>query len=104
MTDLLYEKRGHVATITLNRPERMNAISMEMLGQLGEALVDADDDAEIRVILITGQGRGFCSGLVGVDIAVGVLDVSGDGIAFFAASALLRAGSAAHVSEHVRAV
>ena len=43
MTDLLYEKRGHVATLTLNRPERMNAISMEMLAQLGEALVDADD-------------------------------------------------------------
>ena len=55
MTDLLYEKRGHVAMLTLNRPERMNAISMEMLAQLGEALVDADDDAEIRVILITGQ-------------------------------------------------
>jgi enoyl-CoA hydratase/carnithine racemase len=43
MTDLLYEKKGHVATLTLNRPERMNAISMEMLAQLGEALVDAED-------------------------------------------------------------
>ena len=41
MADLLCEKRGHVAKLTLNRPERMNAISMEMLVQLGEALVDA---------------------------------------------------------------
>jgi enoyl-CoA hydratase/carnithine racemase len=71
MADLLYEKRGHVATLTLNRPERMNAISMEMLLALGQALEDADDDAEIRVILITGRGRGFCSGLDLKDAAAG---------------------------------
>jgi enoyl-CoA hydratase/carnithine racemase len=90
MTDLLYEKRGHVATLTLNRPERMNAISMEMLAQLGEALVDADDDAEIRVILITGQGRGFCSGLDLKDAAEGK-GIGGAGV-------LSPGGGASHLS------
>jgi enoyl-CoA hydratase/carnithine racemase len=90
MTDLLYEKRGHVATLTLNRPERMNAISMEMLAQLGEALADADDDAEIRVILITGSGRGFCSGLDLKDAAAGK-GIGGAGV--FSAD-----GGASHLS------
>jgi len=90
MTDLLYEKRGHVATLTLNRPERMNAISMEMLAQLGEALVDADDDAEIRVILITGSGRGFCSGLDLKDAAAG-RGIGGAGV-------LSPEGGASHLS------
>jgi enoyl-CoA hydratase/carnithine racemase len=61
--ELLYEKKGHVATIKLNRPERMNAISIHMLAEFGRAIEDADDDAEIRVIVLTGAGRGFCSGL-----------------------------------------
>ena len=71
MADLLYEKKDHVATLTLNRPERMNAISVEMLMLLGDALRDADDDTETRVIVITGEGRGFCSGLDLKDAAAG---------------------------------
>ena len=63
MSELLYEKKDHVANIKLNRPERMNAISIHMLAEFGRALEDADDDAEIRVIVLTGAGRGFCSGL-----------------------------------------
>jgi enoyl-CoA hydratase/carnithine racemase len=90
MTDLLYEKRDHHAKLTLNRPERMNAISMEMLGEFGEALVEADDDPEIRVILITGAGRGFCSGLDLKDAA------SGKGIG--GAGVLSPGGGASHLS------
>jgi enoyl-CoA hydratase/carnithine racemase len=63
MPDLLYEKSDHVAVITLNRPERLNAISFEMLEGLRDALADADRDTAVRAIILTGAGRGFCSGL-----------------------------------------
>jgi len=71
MADLLFEKNDHIATIKLNRPERMNAISIEMLAEFGSALGDADDDPAIRAIVITGEGRGFCSGLDLKDTAAG---------------------------------
>jgi enoyl-CoA hydratase/carnithine racemase len=71
MPDLLYEKNGHVARITLNRPERLNAISVEMLEGLTRALEDADRDRQVRAIVLTGAGRGFCSGLDLKDTAEG---------------------------------
>lgn len=71
MADLLYEKSEHVATITLNRPERLNAISFEMLELLTQRLSEAENDAEVRVIVLTGAGRGFCSGLDLKDAAAG---------------------------------
>lgn len=61
--ELLYETDRQVATITLNRPDRLNAISGPMLRSFSKALVDADRDPDVRVIVITGAGRGFCSGL-----------------------------------------
>jgi len=61
--DIIYSKEGHIATITLNRPERMNAFSMAMIDSIQRALQDAAADAEIRVIVVTGAGRGFCAGL-----------------------------------------
>jgi enoyl-CoA hydratase/carnithine racemase len=61
--DLLYTRDGHVATITLSRPDRLNAISLAMLASLSAALRQADADPEVRVIILTGAGRGFCSGL-----------------------------------------
>ena len=66
MTDeaeVLYAVDGHVATITLNRPERMNTISRAMLGQLTAHLVTADEDPDVRVVILTGTGRAFCAGL-----------------------------------------
>lgn len=64
MTDeLRYEKDGAIATLTLNRPERLNAITGTMLGALSERLVEADRDPAVRVIVLTGAGKGFCSGL-----------------------------------------
>ena len=71
MPDLLYEKTDHIALITLNRPERLNAISFEMLEMLTQRLSEADADDAVRVIILTGAGRGFCSGLDLKDAAAG---------------------------------
>ena len=64
---LLYEERGHVAIITLNRPERLNAITGEMLEALSAQLIACQREPDIRVIVLTGAGRGFCAGLDLVD-------------------------------------
>ena len=60
--EVLYEVSDHIATITLNRPERMNTISRAMLGQLTEHLLAADEDPDVRVVVLTGTGRAFCAG------------------------------------------
>jgi enoyl-CoA hydratase/carnithine racemase len=70
-TDLLYDVDSHVATVTLNRPDRLNAISGPMLESLSQALRDADRDRDVRVIVITGAGRGFCAGLDLKDLMAG---------------------------------
>jgi enoyl-CoA hydratase/carnithine racemase len=62
LEDLIYEKQDHVATITLSRPERLNAISAVMLDSLVTAIEDADADNDVRVIVITGAGKAFCAG------------------------------------------
>lgn len=67
LQDLIYIKEGNIATLTLNRPERLNAFTGAMTQGLMQAIQDARDDNNIRVIVITGAGRGFCSGL---DLAV----------------------------------
>jgi enoyl-CoA hydratase/carnithine racemase len=59
---IVYEKTGHVATVTLNRPQKLNAYSEIMVHEVLAALGDARDDDEIRVVIVTGAGRGFCSG------------------------------------------
>jgi enoyl-CoA hydratase/carnithine racemase len=61
--EVLYGVADHVATITLNRPEKMNTISGPMLAQLTELLLKADRDREVRAIVLTGRGRAFCAGL-----------------------------------------
>src|SRR5882672_2446351 len=59
---ILYEKKGPVLTLTLNRPESLNAINPQMTEELHTALDDADADREIRAIILTGAGRGFSAG------------------------------------------
>ena len=59
---ILYTKENRVATITLNRPEKLNAYSEVMVHELLAALADARDDEAIRAVILTGAGRGFCSG------------------------------------------
>ena len=61
--ELLYATEGHVATITFNRPDRMNTITPRMLNSLSELLLKADADAQVRVIVLTGNGRAWCAGL-----------------------------------------
>jgi 2-(1,2-epoxy-1,2-dihydrophenyl)acetyl-CoA isomerase len=56
------DKSAHVATITLNRPQKLNAYSEIMVHEILAALADSRDDDEIRAVIITGNGRGFCSG------------------------------------------
>ena len=53
---------SHIARLTLNRPDRLNAISQQMGQELAEAIEDVAADDEMRVLVLTGAGRGFCSG------------------------------------------
>ena len=69
--EVLYAVRDRVATITFNRAELQNTISGPMLEALSRYLLQANDDSEVRAIVITGSGRFFCAGL----------DLRGGGIA-----------------------
>jgi 2-(1,2-epoxy-1,2-dihydrophenyl)acetyl-CoA isomerase len=62
MKEIVYAKEARVATITLNRPAKRNAYSETMVHEILEALADARDDDEIRAVILTGEGKGFCAG------------------------------------------
>ena len=80
MPDLLVDRHGTTAVLTLNRPDRLNAISGPMLRDLSGALLEVDRNPEVRCIVLTGAGRGFCAGLDLKDQASGQgLDSGGDG-------------------------
>ena len=64
----LYEQRDGIATITLNRPERLNAITFEIYHELTDFFAKLRDERAVRVIVITGAGRAFCSGGDVIDI------------------------------------
>jgi 2-(1,2-epoxy-1,2-dihydrophenyl)acetyl-CoA isomerase len=61
-TTILLQRDGAVARLTLNRPDRLNALTLGMLGELSAALTDLDGDDTIRAVILTGAGRGFCAG------------------------------------------
>lgn len=75
---LLVEQHDRVAVITLNRPERLNAISRDMLGELSAKMVEANKDPDTRCIILTGAGRGFCSGLDLIDTGNNMEERRGD--------------------------
>jgi enoyl-CoA hydratase len=58
----IFEHEGHVAVVTLNRPEKRNALSSEMLVRMYDAWVEIDSNPDIRVAIVTGAGGNFCSG------------------------------------------
>ena len=57
-----YEASGRIARVTLNRPEKLNALSQQLQSELIECLTNADEDPDIRVITLRGAGRAFCAG------------------------------------------
>ncbi len=61
-TQLLYDVSDRLATITLHRPDKLNAWTMTMDAEFRQAVAAAEEDPEVRVILVTGSGRGFCAG------------------------------------------
>ena len=61
-TAVTYDVSEQIATITLNRPERMNSFSTELLSEWADAIRLATDDDDVRVVIVTGAGRAFCAG------------------------------------------
>ena len=61
--EVLYDVSDHIATITLNAPDRMNTISGPMLARLTQLLIEANEDDGVRCVILTGRGRAFCAGL-----------------------------------------
>jgi len=88
-TDIAYDVADGVATITLDRPDRLNAFTVPMQVQLCDAFDRVDADAGVRAVVMTGRGRGFCAGadLGGggatfdrqTNVATGAVSVEGDG-------------------------
>ncbi|MGH6881243.1 MAG: enoyl-CoA hydratase/isomerase family protein, partial [Hypericibacter sp.] len=70
------QRTGHVATIRLSRPEKLNALSLEMYDDLGRAFAEVRDDDEIRTVVLTGAGdRAFC---VGADLTESIPALAND--------------------------
>jgi enoyl-CoA hydratase/carnithine racemase len=67
--DLIFERDGAIARIKLNRPKSLNALSPNLLHELGEALALVESDDSLRVAILSGEGRAFCAGI----------DISGSG-------------------------
>lgn len=77
LADVSYEVRDHVATITLDRPEKMNAGTPAMVGSLLQAFDAADADDDVRAVVLTGRGRAFCAG---ADLSGGAATFDYDGV------------------------
>ena len=60
--DFGYEVANFVAVVTLNRPERLNALTLEVYAQLRDLFLDLGDDDQVKAVILTGAGRAFCSG------------------------------------------
>ncbi|HMQ73289.1 MAG TPA: enoyl-CoA hydratase/isomerase family protein, partial [Rubrivivax sp.] len=62
LEQIIYEKQGNVATITLNRPDKLNTVTREMFTSWGRAITMAEEDDEVKVIVMKGAGRCFSAG------------------------------------------
>ncbi len=92
---VLVERLGAVARVTLNRPDKLNALDLEMFAALPEAAADIAADADINAVVLCGAGRAFCAGLdlsafeKGPELASSLLEPAGDGPATRAQAAAL---------------
>ncbi|HET6873827.1 MAG TPA: enoyl-CoA hydratase-related protein [Acidimicrobiales bacterium] len=59
---IVYEVDDGVAVVTLNRPEKLNAMTAQMGAEMDDAMAEADEDDDVRAVVVTGAGRGFCAG------------------------------------------
>src|SRR5713226_9786790 len=60
--EIIYDKKDRVATVTMNRPEKMNAWTPKMGAEMRTAMLDAERDPQIGAIIVTGAGRAYCAG------------------------------------------
>ncbi|MBW2244393.1 MAG: enoyl-CoA hydratase/isomerase family protein [Deltaproteobacteria bacterium] len=61
--NILFDVQDGIATITLNRPDKLNAYTTEMGEEVVDAFRKVKDDADVRALILTGAGRGFCAGV-----------------------------------------
>ncbi len=73
---IAFERRGQIALLTLNKPERLNALSAAMRAEIAQVLEDVRADDDLRALVLTGAGRGFCSG---ADLAAGAAVMAAGG-------------------------
>ena len=73
--EIIYEVEDQILTITLNRPEKLNAFTRTMLDELLDSLDRADADDDVRAIIFTGAGKGFCAG---ADLSAGAKSFDAD--------------------------
>ncbi len=74
---IVYEVSERIATVTLNRPDKLNAWTAQMGTEVRQAMEAADGDDQVRVIVLTGAGRGFCAG-ADLSLLASVVDAAGD--------------------------
>jgi enoyl-CoA hydratase/carnithine racemase len=91
---LLYELDGPILTVTLNRPEKLNAYIAVMGAELEDAFRRADEDDAVRVVIVTGAGRGFCAG-ADISAGAGAFDAKAEGSVAFATPDRPRSGGGA---------
>ena len=85
---IIFDKEDYIGRITLNRPDRFNALNDKMYDELIEVLDEIDDDEDVRVLIITGAGKAFCAGA----------DVTGDEDS----ETIIDGGSVKHVQHYLR--
>jgi len=71
MSVVLYEKKGRIAYITLNRPEKLNAMSAELRTELDKTWIDFRDDDNLWIAIVSGAGKAFCAGMDAEELAAG---------------------------------
>ena len=75
LTNILLDKHELIGTLTLNRPEKLNAMTPTLIAEMGEALTEIEKDPEVKILIIRGAGRAFCTGY---DLTVSMGEGSGE--------------------------